>query len=220
MHRVCAEVDGARWAEEVVQTDACLRCEVPDASIGIWTVVAKVQDGRSEGGKLMVRPKDAAGGLGPRRDTSRTSEVPPEDDGRDGDAREGAPNCVKGRAGDEPGRGGWEAFSTLKFGGVCPPEGEEFDGVLEVATQGAGAMIAGEHLARVNSCHKKSEVITVVRDTLASLEDGPHFEREGCGGGLGGRGDLSRAWHTGAEEECQTQARDRTPESQLLHRQD
>ncbi len=65
MDGVGAEVDGAAGAEEVVDTDAALRGEVPDAGVGVGAVVLHVVGWATEGRVFVVRPEHAAGGLAP-----------------------------------------------------------------------------------------------------------------------------------------------------------
>jgi len=93
---VGAEVDGAARPKEVVDTDASLRREVPDAGIGVGAVVLFVVGGAAECRVFVVRPEEAASGLAPERESLGADYVPTKDDGGDGDSGKGAAYGVEG----------------------------------------------------------------------------------------------------------------------------
>ena len=68
------------------------------------------------------------------------------------------------------------AEGALKFRRVGLPEGEDFDCVLEVAAEGAGAHVGSEDLAGVNTSHKEFEVVAIFGDSEATLHDGSDLE--------------------------------------------
>ena len=192
MDGVSAEVDRALGCKEVVQADAALGGEVPDAGVGAGAVVGKGEIGGAVGGVLVVGPENPAGGLGPRRDFVGAGEVPAQDDGGEGDAGEGTADSEGGAAEvvaakdlDGAGLAGEEAIIFLEPGRVGLPEGEELDGVLEVAAEGTGEVVAGEDLAGVNASHDEFEVVTHVCDAFAALDDGADLKGERGGIGLG-----------------------------------
>ena len=123
-------------------------------------------------------------------------EVPAEDDRGEGDAGEGSAYGVWGGAGDDEGVGGLRAAYALELGGVGLPEGEELDGVLEVAVEGTGADIAGEDLAGVDAGHEEREAVPVIGDTFATLEDGSDVPGEAAVGG-GEWGGICGGWSGG-----------------------
>ena len=181
---VGAEVDGASGRKEVVKTDPALRGEVPDAGVGVRTIVGEGEISVSESGVLVIGPEKTAGSLGPGGDAVSAGEVPAQDDGGDGDAGEGAADGVVGAAeaafadgnllGAGVGRG--KAAGLLVFWRVGLPEGEELSGVFEIAAKEAAAEIAGEDLACVNAGHEELEVIAVFRDADATLDQGAELE--------------------------------------------
>ena len=193
MDGVGAEVDGVGGCDEVVETDAALRGEVPDAGVGVGTVIGQGEIGVSEGRILVVGPQKTARGLRPRCEAMRACEVPTKDDGSYGDAGEGAADGVVGAAeaafadGDllGAGVGCGEAAGFLGFGRVGLPEGEELGGVLEVAAHKSAAVVAGEDLACVDAGHEELEVVAVFRDADAALDEGAELEGEAVRSGLG-----------------------------------
>lgn len=192
MDGVGAEVDGALWGDEVVKADTALRGEVPDAGVGVGSVVGEGKVGVSKGGVLVVGPKQAAGGLGPRGKATGSGEVPAEDDGGDGNAGEGAADGIVRAAeaafagGDLAGAGVGcgEAAGLLGFGGEGLPKGKKLGGVLEVAAEEAGAVVAGEDLAGVDTGHKELEIVAILRQADTALDEGSEFQRKSGGGGL------------------------------------
>ena len=196
MDGVGAEVNGAAGVDEVAEADATLRSEVPDTGVGIGAVVRYVVGRPPEGRVFVIGPEHAAGGLGPGHPPVAMGEVPAEDDRCDGDAGEGSAYGVWGGAGDDEGVGRLRAAYTLELGGVGLPEGEELDGVLEVAVEGAGTDIAGEDLARMDAGHEELEAVPVVGDTLAALEDGSDVPGEAAVGG-GEWGGFCGGWSGG-----------------------
>ncbi len=192
MDGVGAEVDGVPGTDEVVNADTALRGEVPDAGVGVGAVVGEGEVAGTVGGVLVVGPEEAAGGLSPRGEFVGAGEVPAQDDGGGGDAGEGAAHGKGGAAevvAAEDLRGAGlvreEAVIFLEPGRVGLPEGEELDGVLEVAAEGTGEVVAGEDLAGVNASHDEFEVVTHVCDAFAALDDGADLKGERGGIGLG-----------------------------------
>ena len=102
-------------------------------------------------------------------------EVPAEDDGSDGDSGEGAAYGVEGSA-DWRGAGRVGAEGALELGRVGLPEGEDLDGVLEVAAQKTGADVGSEDFAGVYACHEELEVVTVFGEAGTALNDGADLE--------------------------------------------
>jgi hypothetical protein len=101
MDAVGAQVDGVAGVDEVVEADAALGGEVPDAGIGVGTVVRDVVRWATEGRVFVIGPEHASGGLGPRYPFVTMGEIPPEDDWREGDAGEGSAYGVGGGAGED-----------------------------------------------------------------------------------------------------------------------
>ena len=189
---VGAEIDGALGRDEVVEANAALRGEVPDAGVGVGAIVRKGEVAGAVGGVLVVGPEEAASSLHPRRELAGAGEVPTQNDGRHGDAGEGAANGEGGAAEViaaenfcGPGLLGKEAVVFLELGRVGLPEGKEFGGVLEVAAKEAGAVIGGQNLAGVHTDHEELEVVAHVGDAFAALDDGADLNGERDGIGLG-----------------------------------
>ena len=86
MDGVGAQVDGVSGVDEVVEADAALGGKVPDAGIGVGTVVRDVVRWATEGRVFVIGPEQASGGLGPGYPFLAMDEVPTEDDGGEGDA--------------------------------------------------------------------------------------------------------------------------------------
>ncbi len=123
----------------------------------------------------MVGPEEAAGCLAPEGEFFGADDVPAKDDWGDGDSGECAAYGVEGCALlGSAGRVGAER--ALEFWRVGLPEGEDLDGVLEVAAEGTVAHVAGEDLAGVDACHEELEVVAVFRDAEAALDDGSDLE--------------------------------------------
>ena len=104
------------------------------------------------------------------------------------------------------GRAGWVgAEGTLELWGVGLPEGEGFDGVLEVAAEGAVAVAGDQDLADVDAGHEELEVVTVFGEAEAALNEGADFEGEAIGvdmeGGCVAAGDGLRGGYPGGGEQ-------------------
>lgn len=187
MDSVGAEVDGAVWPEEVVEAGSKLWRKVPDAGIGRGAVGELVVDRSSaDGGILMIRPDQPTPSLGPGNHlaVARAGEVPSKKDRGDGDAGVGSSGLIGGGA--DAWRG---ARSTLEARSVGLPEGEDLDGVFEVAMQNAGAYVGDEDLPSVPADHEELEVASTVSDSDASLGEDAEVQRAvrgGEGGGCGG----------------------------------
>jgi hypothetical protein len=175
VNAVGAEVDGAARAEEVVEADTALRGEVEDAGVSVFAVVLGVVGRSAEGWVLVVGPEEAASCLPPEGEFLCADYVPAKDDRRDGCSGEGAAYCVKGRALFR-GAGWVGAEGTLKLWRVGLPEGEDFDGVLEVAAERAVTEVRGKDLAGVDARHDELEVIAVFGEAEAALDDGSDIE--------------------------------------------
>ncbi|MCU1250946.1 MAG: hypothetical protein JWQ49_3975 [Edaphobacter sp.] len=172
---VGAEVDGAAGTNEVVDADAALGREVPDAGVCVGAVILRVVRRAAEGRVFVIGPDNTAGGLAPERESACAGEVPAHDDGGDGDSGEGAAYGIeRGTDGCSAGRIGAEG--ALELWRVGLPEGEDLDGVLEVAAQGAGAHVGGENLAGVHACHEEFEAVAVLGEAEAALNDGADLE--------------------------------------------
>ena len=117
-----------------MNSNTSLRSKVPDAGIGIGTVVLRIVRRTAEGRIFVVRPDEAARSLAPEGESPGPGKVPAQDDWGDGGSGKGATDGVEGGAlGGGTGRIGAEG--TLEFWGIGLPEGESFDGVLEVAPE-------------------------------------------------------------------------------------
>jgi len=175
-----SEVDGAAGAEEVVNAYSTLRCEIPDAGVGVGAVILFVVGWATEGRVFVIGPEETSGTLSPEGEVACTGDVPAKDDGGDGGAGEGSAYGVEGAAdGWSAGRVGAEG--TLEFGCVRLPEGKDFDGVLEVAAEGAVAVGGGENFAGVDAHHEELEVVAVFGDAEASLREDTVLEGEAGG---------------------------------------
>jgi hypothetical protein len=175
VHAVRAEVDGAVRAQEVMDADAALRGEVPDAGIGVGAVVLFVVRRPTEGRVLVIGPEHTAGGLSPEGEALGADDVPAEDDGGDGRAGVGAADGVEpGALLGSANRVGAEG--TLEFGRVGLPEGEDLDGILEVAAEGTAAECGGEDLAGVNASHDELEAVAILGEAGAALDDCAELE--------------------------------------------
>src|SRR3954453_23452854 len=97
-----------------------------------------------------------------------------------GDSGEGAAYGVQGSA-DGLGAGWVGAEGPLEPGRVGLPEGEDLDGVLEVAVQRAGADVGGEDFAGVHARHEEAEAVAVLRDADAALDEGADLEGQAAG---------------------------------------
>jgi hypothetical protein len=184
---VSAEVDGAAGAEEVVNTDAALRGEVPDAGVSVGTVVLFIVGRPAECRIFVVCPEKTTGGLTPERKPLSSDHVPAKDDGGNGYSGKSSAYGVERRAyGGSSGR--VRAEGPLKLWRVGLPEGERFDGVLEVAAKGAVTYVASEDLAGVNTGHEEFEVIAVFGDAETTLYEGADLERLMASGVMKRRG--------------------------------
>jgi hypothetical protein len=164
------KVHGPAGTDEIVCSDACLRGEVPDAGVGVGTIVNLVEGRPAKGRILVIGPDDAAAALDPGRDAVRAGEVPAKDDRGDRGSREGSANGVGGRADIGSGTHG-----ALELWRVGLPERKDLDGVLEVAVQGAWTEVWGEDLAGVDACHEELEAAAVgeAKATLGEDADLP-----------------------------------------------
>jgi hypothetical protein len=175
MDCVSAEVDGAAGTEEVVDANAALRGEVPDAGISVGAVVLFIVGGAAECRVFVVCPEKTAGGLPPEGEPLGADHVPAKDDRGDGYSRKSSAYRVEGCAyGGSAGR--VRAEGPLKLWRVGLPEWKGFDGVLEVAAEGAVTYVASEDLAGVDTGHEKFEVVTVFGDTEATLNEDSDLE--------------------------------------------
>src|ERR1700761_1042475 len=146
MHRVCADVNGSSWPDEIMGSDPELRSEVPNARVGAGTVIRKVEvtkrrtdgdgPGRrkrlAEGRILVVRPDKTAGSLHPRHPPLAMREVPAKDRWRHADAGECSADRVLGGArdigsGGHGGRKDLRALGALKLRRVALPQRKDFN---------------------------------------------------------------------------------------------
>ncbi len=171
MDGVGSEVDRAAGTDEVVEAHPSLRGEVPDAGVGVGAVVLDVVGRPAEGRILVVGPEDASGSLSPEGDAAGTDQVPAEDDRGDGDAVEGSAHGV-GSGALRWGSGWVDAQGALELRGVGLPEREGLDGVLEVAAQGSSPHVRSKDLAGVDSGHEEAEVVAVLGEADAALNQG------------------------------------------------
>ena len=178
MDGVGAEVDGTARAEKVVQADTSLGGKVPHAGIGVEAIVGDGIGTPAKGWIFMIRPYNAARSLHPGGDAMRADEVPAQDDGRDGGSGEGSADRVRGATGDTSRVGRRDAHFALEAGRVGLPEGEDFDGVLEVAVERAGKEVPGKDFAGVDACHDELEGVAIFREAGASLRENADLEWE------------------------------------------
>jgi len=171
---VGSKVDGAAWRDEVVHAYAELGCEVPNAGVGGVPVIELVVGRAADAGVLVVGPDHSSATLCPRSDlaVSGAGEVPAEKDWRDGDTRIGSPGHIRSGADSRTSAG-----TALKLRGVGLPEGEDLDGVFEVAVNKAGADIGSEHLSCVAAEHEELIVAAIIRDAQAALSDYAELQR-------------------------------------------
>ena len=106
------------------------------------------------------------------------------------------------------------ADGALELRRVGLPEGEDFDGVLEVAAQRAGADVGGEDLAGVDACHEELEAVAVFGDADAALDEGAEFEGLVAGEVVDGRG--WRRWLAMACAEANRAAESRRARAQTV----
>lgn len=189
MDGIGSEVYGAAGSDEVVDADAALGGKVPDAGVGVGAVIDDGVIGCTEGGVLVVGPEDAAGALNPGGEAAGRGEVPAEDDRCKRNAGEGATDG-EGRAAEsacDAGGAGLGAGVTVIFlnaRGIGLPERKELRGIFEVATKETGSMIAGKDFAGVDACHQELEIIAILSNTKAPLNQRTQLKGESGGSGL------------------------------------
>ena len=175
MDALGAEVDGAARVDEVVDANASLRGEVPDAGVGVGAVVLRVVGRPAEGWVLVVGPQDATGCLAPEGEVPSASQVHAKDDGSDGHSAEGAAYGVEGGT-DGRRAGRIRAEGALEFGSVGLPEGEELATKFEVAAEGAVAVGGSDDFTDLYAGHEEFEVVAVFSEAGTPLDDGAYLE--------------------------------------------
>jgi hypothetical protein len=203
---VGAEVDGTARVNEVVDADAALGSEVPDAGVGVGTVVLLVVWRAAEGRVFVVRPEKAASGLAPVREVLCAGKIPAKDSRGNGHSGEGTADGIRRRA-DRWCAWGVGAEFALEFGRVRLPEGEGFDGKLEVAAERAVAVTGEDNFSNVNSCHEEFEAVAVFSEAVAALDEDANFKRQVIGVDMK-RGDVTisnslAGGKSGRQQECE-----------------
>jgi hypothetical protein len=205
MYCVCAEVDGAARTYKIVDPDTALRCKVPDAGICVGAVVLGVVGRPTEGRVLVICPEQAACSLTPVGEVPGARKVPPKNDRSNRNTGESAAHGIKrGALWRSARRIGAER--ALERWCVGLPKGKNLTCVFKVAAKHAVTGHIEQDFSSMHARHHELEIVAVLRDAEAALNDRAYFKRSWGvslhGIGIAADGRLAvREWKTGEYED-------------------